>query len=263
MQELSHPINEENGGLKIINDTFSDLGSTYDTLEDSLHWQCVEYKLDDNEIAQIQGFSFWMEGVCQFTLGTIGVLSNLLAIPILCHKRMNTIFSKLLLCLLILHTLYLGCVLLIEVMWPAWDENPQRISESWFVYIFSYGLYPFKQLMRYSSTFFTTLMARQRFLAIRHPIEYRNSTLTINPWGSVIRSLLLVIVTGAVFTLPLYLETSVKNVEVERIEDFNSTHFKLVINCSSQCISFNMKKKRSHSMYSMKQFLISLSIPRK
>jgi len=143
-----------------------------------------------------------VEGVCQFILGTIGIISNLLAIPILCHKRMNTIFSKLLICLLVLHTVYLGCVLVMELMWPSWNDNPQRISESWFIFIFSYGLYPLKQLMHYSSTFFTTLMARQRFLAIRHPIEYRNSTLTINPWVSVMKSLSFVIVTGALFTFP-------------------------------------------------------------
>ena len=228
LQDLLLPIIEENSGPVVKNDSISHSISTNNSPEDSLHWQCVEYKLNDNEIAQIQAFSFWMEGVCQFILGTIGIIFNLLAIPILCHKQMNTIFSKLLLCLLILHTLYLGCVLLIEVMWPSWDDDPQRISESWFIYIFSYGLYPLKQLMRYSSTFFTTLMARQRFLAIRHPIEYRNSTLTINPWVSVMKSLVLVIVTGALFTFPLYLETSVKNVEVEKIDDFNSTHFKMV-----------------------------------
>ena len=232
MKELLLPVTDENESQIDGFDSTDYFSSTYsnNTPDDSLHWQCVEYKLNDNEIAQIQTFSFWMEGVCQFVLGTIGIISNLLAIPILCHKRMNTIFSKLLICLLVLHTVYLCCVLLIEVMWPAWDDDPQRLSESWFIFTFSYGLYPLKRLMRYSSTFFTTLMARQRFLAIRHPIEYRNSILTINPWVSVMKSLSFVIVTGALLTFPLYLETSVKHVEVDRIEEFNSTYFRLVRN---------------------------------
>ena len=197
------------------------------TTDASLHWNCVEYKLNLTEIEQIQTVSYWMEGFCQFLLGGIGIVSNLIAIPILCNKRLNNIFSKLLICLLILHTVYISCVLLTEMMWPAWDKNPQGISESWFIFIFSYVLHPLRRLMRYSSTFFTTLMARQRFLAIRHPIEYRNLTLTTNPWRSVIKSLILVIVTGAFFTFPLFMETSVKEVEVEKLE-FNSTHFKLV-----------------------------------
>ena len=243
MKELLLPVSDENNGQIEGFDSTDYFSSIYsnNTQDDSLHWQCVEYKLNDNEIAQIQTFSFWVEGVCQFILGTIGIISNLLAIPILCHKRMNTIFSKLLICLLVLHTVYLGCVLVIEVMWPAWNDNPKRLSEAWFIFIFSYGLYPLKQLMRYSSTFFTTLMARQRFLAIRHPIEYRNSTLTINPWVSVMKSLLFVIVTGALFTFPLYLETSVKHTEVDRIEEFNSTHFKLVRDINF-LLSWNIEK---------------------
>ena len=154
-------------------------------------------------------------------------MSNLIAIPILCNKRLNNIFNKLLICLLVLHTVYIICVLLTEMMWPSWDENYQGISEPWFIFVFSYILHPFRRLMRYSSTFFTTLMARQRYLAIRHPIEYRNLTLTTNPWKYVMKSLILAILTGALFTFPLFLETSVEEVEVERLE-FNSTHFKLV-----------------------------------
>ena len=245
MKDLFLPVLDENNGqIEVFNDTdyFSSIYSN-NTLEDSWHWQCVEYKLNDNEIAQIQTFSFWMEGVCQFILGAIGIISNLLAIPILCHKRMNknarSIFSKLLICLLVLHTIYIGCILLMELMWPSWYDNPQRISEYWFIFIFSYGLNPLKQLMHYSSTFFTMLMARQRFLAIRHPIEYRNSTLTINPWVSVMKSLSFVILTGSLFTFPLYLETSMKHIEVDRIEEFNSTHFKLVGNFNCLHPGFN------------------------
>ena len=217
----TYPTNET------IIDPASSLLNNSDT---SLSWLCVEYKLNTSEIEQIQTFSFWIEGVCQFVLGGFGIMSNLIAIPILCNKRLNNLFSKLLICLLVLHTVYIICVLLTEIMWPSWDENYQGMSETWFIFVFSYILHPLRRLMRYSSTFFTTLMARQRYLAIRHPIEYRNLTLTTNPWKSVMKNLLLVIVTGALFTFPLFLETSVEEVEVERLE-FNSTHFKLVSIC--------------------------------
>ena len=218
----------QNVGTYQENETTMDPGSSLsNSSETSLHWKCVEYKLNPSEIEQIQTFSYWIEGVCQFVLGGFGIVSNLVAIPILCNKRLNNIFSKLLICLLMLHTIYIVCVLLTEMMWPTWDKDYQGISESWFIFVFSYVLHPLRRLMRYSSTFFTTLMARQRFLAIRHPIEYRNSTLTTNPWKSVMKSLLLVIVTGAFFTFPLFLETSVEELEVKTLE-FNSTHFKLV-----------------------------------
>ena len=69
-----------------------------------------------------------------------------------------------------------------------------------------------------------------RYLAIRHPIEYRNSTMGINPWKSAIKSLALVLVTAALFTFPLYLETSVKHTEIGRLHEVNETHFKYVSN---------------------------------
>ena len=136
----------------------------------AMHWQCVEYRLSLSEIEQIQAFAFWIEGVCQLALVVVGIISNLLAIPILCSSKMKSIFNRLLICLLSLHTVYLICVILSEIMWPAWDDNPQSLSKVWFIFSFSYVLHPLRQLMRYSSTYFTALMARQRYLAIRHPI---------------------------------------------------------------------------------------------
>ena len=201
--------------------------------DNAMHWQCLEYNLSMVQIEQIHGFSFWIEGVSQFTLGAIGILLNLLAIPVLCRMRINSIFNKLLICLLILHTVYISCILLIQSMWPAWDDDPQNISETWFILSFSYVLRPLQKTMRYSSTFFTTLMARQRCLAIKHPIEYRNSTLTINHWVYVIKSLILVLLAAIAFTFPLYLETSVENTEVGKVHELNNTHFKYVSKTTS------------------------------
>ena len=227
---------QQDAGAYVGNETFVQQSILSNSSEISLHWKCVEYTLNKTEIEQIQIFSYWMEGICQCLLGGFGICLNLLAIPILFKKQLNNIFNKLLICLLMLHTVYIVCVLLTEMMWPAWDDNFQGISEYWFIFIFSYILHPLRHLMRYSSTFFTTLMARQRFLAIRHPIEYRNLTLTTSPWRYVVKNLILVIVTGACFTSPLFLETSVEEVEIEKLE-FNSTQFKLVSTSISELIT--------------------------
>ena len=155
------------------NATHEDIHYRTDTLlgkGDGMSWECVELKFDISQIDQIQAFSFWIEGICQFTVGIVGIISNLLAIPILCSSKMKSIFNRLLICLLSLHTVYLICVILSEIMWPAWDDNPQSLSKVWFIFSFSYVLHPLRQLMRYSSTYFTALMARQRYLAIRPPI---------------------------------------------------------------------------------------------
>ena len=189
---------------------------------------CTDDRLDMFEFEDVHSFSFWMEGVCQFPIGIVGIISNVLAIPILCSSCMKSIFNRLLICLLILHTVYICSVLLTETMWPVWKNDPHNISEAWFIILFSFVLHPLKQLMLYSSTYITVLLARQRYLAIRHPIEYRNSVLSTNPWVPAIKSLMFVLVAAALCTFPLFLETSVEYDEIGRVHEVNATHFQYV-----------------------------------
>ena len=201
-----------------------------------MSWECVELKFDISQIDQIQAFSFWIEGICQFTVGIVGIISNLLSIPILSSAGMKSIFNKLLICLLVFHTVYIVCVLLTETfMWKASNDNTnsQSISVSWFIISYSFVLHPLQQLMRISATFFTILMARQRYLAIRHPVEYRNANLTVNPWIPVTKTLMLVLAMASLITFPLYFETSVKRSEIRRLQDVNDTHSKYVSTLST------------------------------
>ena len=119
-----------------------------------------------------------LEGVLQFTVGIIGIISNLLAIPVLCGSCMKSIFNKLLICLLILHTIYIISSLVTVVIWPPWNTNEDNTLLSstplLFITLFRFVLRPLNHMMLFSSIFITVLMARQRYLAIRHPIEYRN-----------------------------------------------------------------------------------------
>ena len=202
--------------------------SNTETFLDTITPMCLDNKLDFSQIKNIQNVSFWLEDIFQLTIGVVGIVSNLTAIPSLCSTRMKSVFNKLLLCLLIVHTVYIIAVLSIQLMWPAWVDDSYDKSNAWFIILFSFVLYPFEQIMLYSSTFITTLMARQRYIAIRHPIEYRNSILAQNPWIPAIKSLVLVLLAAALFTLPLYFETSVTYKDFGRIYGLNATHFQYV-----------------------------------
>jgi hypothetical protein len=188
---------------------------------------CSEDSLEDNQQHEIiKNVLFWIEGVFQIIVGVIGIVSNLVAIPILCSPSMKSIFNKLLICLLILHTIYICGVISKGMIWQRLDNDENRKSEVWSTIVFSY-VYPLPELMLYSSTFITMLMARQRYLAIRHPIEYRNSNLTTNPWVPAIKSLILVLTAALLLTFPLFLETSLKS-EVSSSFETNATHFQYV-----------------------------------
>ena len=210
-----------------------------ESLPSSNTQMCFESGLDTIQLEKIENVSFWMEGVFQLTIGFIGITSNLAAIPILCVNAMKSIFNKLLICLLLIHTVYLFGVLLMGIMWPEWKSNDKKLTEVWFIVLFSFVVYPLQQLMLYSSTFITTLMARQRYLAIRHPIEYRNSTIATNPWIPAMKHLILVLSLSGALCIPLFLETSIKHNRYGTIKSVNKTHFQYVSIYDNMMISSN------------------------
>ena len=223
--------------MKSIN-AFHDFASTFDEILDP-SWRdiCTDYEWDDTErhICEddaidesqketIRNVSFWLQGVFKFIIGIIGVISNLAAIPTLCHQSMKSIFNRLLISLLVLHTIYLLAVIFTQMMWPDWENHPK----DWFIVLFIFVLNPLQPLMLCSTTLITILLARQRYLAIRHPIEYRNSTIAVNPCTYAMKSLLFVLIASGLFALPMYFETSLGYTLVGAIEDINGTHFQYV-----------------------------------
>ena len=194
----------------------------------TMQWQCVENRLTLTEIEQLKTFSFWVEGIVQCSLGLVGIISNLVAILVLSNSKMKTVFNKLLICLMCIHTVFISVVILNEMMWPTWDDKPTYLSGAFFMYLLTYILDPLQQILRYSSIFITAVMARHRFLSLRHPIAYRNSIKSLNPWKSAVRILILVVVVSLILTAPLVFETAVENTSIDSLHGLNQTHFKYV-----------------------------------
>lgn len=198
----------------------------YEWLDSENQNDCDNTNLNEKQNETIQNVSFWLQEVATLVIGAIGVVSNLVAMPILCQHSMKSIFNRLLISLLALHTIYLIGVILTQVMWADWDQHPK----GWLLILFSFVLHPLEPIMLYSSTLITTLLARQRYLAIRHPIEYRNSTITVNPCTYALKVLASTLVVSGLFALPMFFEATVAFFNVGKIEGFNATHFQYVSN---------------------------------
>ena len=200
-------------------------------------WNFPTCEINDSDVNNLDFLKTMMgvESAFQLIIGIIGIASNLLAIPILCNKSMRSVFNKLLICLLILHTIYIFCSILSETLWPEWEKDDQaQISNFSFIILFSFILHPLKQLMLFSSIFITVLMARQRYLAIRHPVEYRNFIQSSNPWKAALKYLVVVLITATLLAFPLYFETQIIKIEKgAQIFGINSTHFQYVSNLNS------------------------------
>ena len=202
----------------------------YSSAKHSVHdtgtLMCIDDELDSYHISGIERTSFWVEGVFQLIVGLTGILANISAIPILRQKSMKSSFNTLLICLLILHTVYTSAVVLMEIISPTWD-NP-RIDGLKLIVIFYYVLDPLQHLMLHSSTIITVLLARQRYHALRYPIEYRNSNLTTNPWLPAMKAVTLAFISSGAFILPLFFERSIEYEEVASVRDVNDTYFQYV-----------------------------------
>ena len=213
---------------KNTSNNYSDLlTSTYRV--NAMQWSCITNTLPMSQLDEIENVQFWCDGVCQFVIGSIGIVSNILAVLVMLRSRMmESIFNKFLTCLLVLHSIYISCELITEAIHPSWYSNTEDIAKMSFTIYIYYVLQPMGKFMLYSSTFFTVLMARQRYVASCKPMQHRKLTLTTNHLTHVFQNLMIVLVTSAVFTFPIYLETSIDDRKTEKLHEINVTHFKYV-----------------------------------
>ena len=192
---------------------------------------CPGYFTNDfssDQLQQIQNASFWIEGIFKFLIGSIGLISNLIAIPILCSKQMKSIFNKLLISLLILNTMYIIVTFFTGIVSPEWKDNQPKMTKEWFCILFTVVLYPLQLFVMHASTFTTMLMARQRCMAIKDPIEYHNSTVGENPWRAAVKNLTIASLASCLITFPVYFEISVSYTQVPAIRNINETHLQYV-----------------------------------
>ena len=195
-------------------------------------WNCVNNKVTNSQREGLENAQFWIDGVCQFIIGSIGIISNILAILILLRSRMiESTFNKLLTCLLVFHSIYIACELFAEILHPSGYNDTEQIDKATFTiyrYYLLHILHPVGKMMLYASTFATALMARQRYLASCYPVQYRNSDITRNGNIYLIKNVMVVLLSTGLFTFPIFIETSIDDRKIEKLHNLNATHFKYV-----------------------------------
>jgi len=193
-----------------------------------LKWHCVTERLNTSQHEKLQNVQFWNDGVCQCTVGIIGIILNLVTIGILLRSRMiDSIYNNQIITL-IMHTIYIAFVLISESMQTSRYGDTENITESVFMLRLICLISPVKNCLRYSSTFLITLMARQHYLSICHPVEFWNATRIRNNKKYVLKNLVLVLISAAVFAFPLYFEASIVNTGIVKTQKLNESHVEYV-----------------------------------
>lgn len=80
--------------------------------------------------------SWWVEGVGQIVLGSLGFVANCVAIPILLSREMSSIFNRLLTCLAVLDNIFIICSLMQAVRKHLTTSLIQEYLFAFFFYQF-------------------------------------------------------------------------------------------------------------------------------
>ncbi len=156
--------------------------------------------LTEDELNFYTTVSWWLDGLLQTLLGSIGFLANALAIPILCSKEMNSIFNKLLVFLAVFDNFYIVCSVLEGL-------RKHKSFSQWHEYAFGYFLYPLHNFVLCCSIYITVTLALERYRAVWRPVEYHNKVKGANPWRRVTTTYIIpVLVFSVIFNIPKLFE---------------------------------------------------------
>ena len=154
-----------------------------------------------------ENITWWMENVAQSIVGIAGIISNTIAIPVLCSKRLYGIFNRLLIFLAIFDNVFIMCQIL---------EAKRKLTnnfEGYFEFdqlhelVFGYFLYPLHAFVLTASIYITVALALERYRAVWRPVEYHNKYKGVNPWKRIMKSYISpVIAFSMAFSIPKWFE---------------------------------------------------------
>ena len=108
---------------------------------------------------------FILEEISIPVVGTVGLLGNLAAIVVLSHPDMKSTFHQSLITLAVFEIMFLLLVIC---------DHALDISSQFYILMFPYFLYPLHNILLSTSIFMTVSISIERYLAIFHPLVYRN-----------------------------------------------------------------------------------------
>ena len=170
----------------------------------------TEYNNSSEEIYMV--FSYWTENVIQTIIGVVGIASNSIAIPVLCSRKMSSIFNRLLMVLAIFDNFFIICQLLeARRRVTNMDYYDEDVFSQAHEYVFAYFLYQFHSFVLVCCMYITVALALERYQAACKPVEYYNKTKGVNPMTRVFLYYVLpVIVFSCLMNIPKWFEIELR-----------------------------------------------------
>ena len=134
--------------------------------EEPVVYQC--YENFTVYYAKFETARFWIEGVLLISVGTLGILGNILTLAVL-GKSKKTNFNQLLVVLSVLDTILIAVFITMSACLVVQGE----VHNEWFNLLFPYLLWPLGNLAITGSVLMVVAVSTERYLAICRPMQYK------------------------------------------------------------------------------------------
>ena len=156
------------------------------------------------DLALYETISWWMEGVIQIVINVIGIIANLLAIPVLLSRKLTNVFNRTLAILAIFDAIFNLCDILESVR--MYHGGGCRSSH---IYLFPYVLYPLQNVTMVASIYTTVVVAVERYHAVTRPLSAFVDD-SGGKWKKVLVFIVPVLLFSFVFNIPTFFEFRVE-----------------------------------------------------
>ena len=174
--------------------------------EKSFITNCSRY---NEGIERYKELEWWVDGVVIIVISSVGIISNLLSIPVLLSRQLTNVFYRTLASLALFDTIFLICDLLESIRRNHYhrgspcEEVP--LIQTIHLYLFPKFLRPLQMIAMMASTYATVVVALGRYFAVAKPITTMVSS-GKGSWKTVLMYILPVILFSFLFKLPIFLE---------------------------------------------------------
>jgi hypothetical protein len=147
---------------------------------------------------------WWLEGVFSIAIGVVGIVANVVAVPILFSRKMANVFNRTLAILAILDTVFIILDILESIR-----MFHEKKGNYWHLHLFPYFLYPMQNIAMVASIYLTVVVAVERYLAVSRPVSVFMGDAEGRRWGKVFNFVMPVVIFSVLFNLPTFFEFSV------------------------------------------------------
>lgn len=163
--------------------------------------------LSVEEMKDVQTIEWWFDSVLHIAISVVGLIANLISIPVLLSNRLTNVFYRTLAFLAVFDFVFIACDVL-ESLRRGYGYNmctEMPIHQIIHTYLFPKFLRPLQNITMVASIYTTVVVTLGRYFAVSKPISTMINSGT-GCWKQVMAYVMPVVGFAVVFKLPIFFE---------------------------------------------------------